>query len=99
MERTEVRLRRADWYNGAEIAVVSGDSIAVDVTMEKIEEGMMLGPVLRIDDTAAQVLMDDLWQAGFRPTEGSGSAGSLRATERHLEDMRKIVGKKTGVEL
>jgi hypothetical protein len=44
---------------------------------------------LRMDE--AQTLMDDLWNCGLRPTEGAGSAGSLRATEKHLADMRKIV--------
>jgi len=34
--------------------------------------------------------MDELWQCGLRPSEGSGSAGSLAATERHLADMRKL---------
>jgi hypothetical protein len=43
-----------------------------------------------LDDMASQVLMDDLWNCGVRPTEGSGSAGSLKATENHLDDMRKI---------
>ena len=36
------------------------------------------------------MLMDELWQCGFRPSEGSGSAGSLAATERHLRDMQAI---------
>jgi hypothetical protein len=36
------------------------------------------------------MLMDQLWQCGLRPTEGTGSAGSLAATERHLKDMREI---------
>lgn len=40
---------------------------------------------------AAQRLMDELWHVGLRPSEGSGSAGSLAATERHLADMRAIV--------
>ena len=44
---------------------------------------------LRLDE--AQELMDELWSCGLRPSEGTGSAGSLRATERHLEDMRRIV--------
>ena len=30
-------------------------------------------------------------QCGIRPSEGSGSAGSLAATERHLHDMRALV--------
>jgi hypothetical protein len=38
----------------------------------------------------AQGLMDELWRVGLRPTEGTGSAGSLAATERHLADMKSI---------
>ena len=44
-----------------------------------------------LGNDAAQQLMDELWRVGFRPTEGSGSAGSLAATERHLADMRRLV--------
>lgn len=39
----------------------------------------------------AQQLMDELWRIGLRPTEGSGSAGSLAATQEHLKDMRALV--------
>ncbi len=45
---------------------------------------------IQLTDTAAQVLMDELWNCGLRPTEGTGSAGSLAATQKHLEDMRTI---------
>lgn len=34
--------------------------------------------------------MDALWHCGLRPSEGTGSAGSLAATEKHLKDMRAI---------
>ncbi len=47
------------------------------------------------DKESVQRLMDELWHAGFRPTEGSGSAGSLAATERHLADMRALVFRET----
>lgn len=47
--------------------------------------------VLKRDDL--QSLMDELWNVGIRPTEGTGSAGSLAATERHLADMRALVFK------
>lgn len=36
----------------------------------------------------AQELMDSLWQAGLRPSEGTGSAGALKATQDHLKDLR-----------
>ncbi len=48
-------------------------------------------PWVVFDNDSIQRLMDELWHAGFRPTEGSGSAGSLAATERHLADMRTLV--------
>jgi hypothetical protein len=38
----------------------------------------------------AQALMDALWSCGLRPTEGEGSAGSLAATQQHLDDMRTV---------
>lgn len=46
--------------------------------------------------------MDELWTCGLRPSEGTGSAGSLAATERHLKDMQVIAMgllKKDGVEV
>lgn len=39
---------------------------------------------------SAQQLMDSLWDCGLRPTDGSGSAGAMLATQRHLEDMKRI---------
>ena len=45
---------------------------------------------LTLNDRQAQELMDELWQCGLRPSEGTGSAGSLAATERHLKDMQRI---------
>lgn len=45
---------------------------------------------LRLSQEDGQYLMDALWDAGIKPSEGTGSAGSLAATQKHLEDMRKI---------
>jgi hypothetical protein len=46
---------------------------------------------LKADNT--QLLMDELWRIGFRPTEGHGSVGQLGAVEKHLADMRALVFK------
>ncbi|MFA7100692.1 MAG: hypothetical protein WC196_02875 [Bacilli bacterium] len=54
-------------------------------------------PFASIDTHQAQKLMDDLWDCGLRPSEGTGSAGQLRSTQDHLADMRKIVFKKLGI--
>lgn len=48
-------------------------------------------PTFELSHEAAQVLMDDLWACGLRPTEGAGIAGALAATARHLDDMRRLV--------
>lgn len=50
----------------------------------------LLSPLFCLSLKEAQGLMDNLWLCGLRPSEGTGSAGSLKATQGHLEDMRKI---------
>lgn len=56
-------------------------------------------PVIGIGPTSAQLLMDDLWRCGLRPSEGAGSAGAFHAQGRHLDDMRAIVARNIGVSL
>lgn len=67
-------------------------SVATSIVFTEVEPGkeMPINPLLTLTPTDAQALMDELWHCGLRPTHGSGSAGSLAATERHLDDMRKI---------
>lgn len=48
-------------------------------------------PTAIIPEGAAQQLIDALWRAGLRPSEGTGSAGALAATQKHLDDMRRLV--------
>ncbi len=78
--------------------------LAQPLTFEPAPEGFapFPQPTMYLRDEEAQGVMDELWRCGMRPTEGSGSAGSLAATERHLADMQKIawgVLKKQGVKL
>jgi hypothetical protein len=49
------------------------------------------GDGLTIPIDSAQRLMDSLWGCGLRPTEGSGSAGSLAATQAHLASLERIL--------
>ena len=60
----------------------------------EVEEGAIPPVAIRLSTLEAQALMDRLWKAGLRPTEGSGSAGALAATERHLTDMQTLVFEK-----
>jgi hypothetical protein len=67
--------------------------IAKGLDFEKVEEGLYQAPTFTLNSNDTQKLMDDLWHCGYRPSEGSGSAGQLAATQRHLEDMRTLVFK------
>ena len=91
--KTRIRTQKQSWSNTIEVLITCGDSIVrpEDMIFTKIEnDGIVYSPTFNITNNSAQNLMDELWQAGLRPSEGTGSAGSLRATEKHLEDMRKI---------
>lgn len=81
----------APWSRRVELLVKVGDAYGTSVVLETVPEGAAAQPTVSLTLDAAQELMDDLWRAGLRPSEGSGSAGSLRATEYHLEDMRRLV--------
>jgi hypothetical protein len=41
----------------------------------------------------AEQIFQQLWDLGFRPSNGEGSAGQLAATERHLSEMSAIANK------
>ena len=96
----QIRALKRDWGNGIEIIArqrieqASGSIKTMTISEVKLEEASELAevrPVCILDNNAAQELMDSLWDAGIRPTNGSGSAGALAATQNHLEDMRALV--------
>ena len=103
----ELMARREEWNTGISIymrqrTVGFGSVVAARVTMIPHESGTMIEPMMRLEIQQAQQLMDELWQCGLRPTEGTGSAGSLAATERHLKDMQTVafgVLRKSGVKI
>lgn len=86
---------RVDYSNRIELRVgyLAGDTDQVAKPLEfvALPDGYYSEPALRLTNEEAQRLMDELWNVGLRPTEGSGSAGALAATQRHLEDMRRLV--------
>lgn len=91
----ELMARREDWNDGISIymrqrTAEGSYAVALPVTMQRRDPGLIVEPMLRLGIQGAQQLMDELWQCGLRPKEGTGSAGSLAATERHLGDMQKI---------
>jgi hypothetical protein len=93
--KTFIRAFSAPWHRAVEILIGDHDgrTRVKEVVLERLEEGVVQPPSFTLDHETAQTLMDDLWQCGIRPTEGAGSAGAMRATERHLEDLRSLVFK------
>ncbi len=96
---TKIAARRALFSNQIELSMVVAWvddnanvslSAAKHVEMSKVEQGVVVDPFMVMQLETAQLLMDELWACGLRPSEGTGSAGSLAATERHLKDMKAI---------
>jgi hypothetical protein len=67
-----------------------GKLFAEAIPFSPIKPGEYVDPTLRLQPEEAQRLMDELWTCGLRPTEGSGSAGAMSATQKHLADMQLI---------
>lgn len=61
------------------------------LTLNPIKEGDYSEPTMSLTPAEARDLMDALWGAGVRPSNGTGNVGQLGATEKHLEDMRRLV--------
>lgn len=89
----EVRAYVSPERRQIDLFVVDEDAIGTSIVMEKSEYNLHPEPTIVLADrnNAAQILMDDLWNAGIRPTEGSGSAGSMGAIQNHLKDLQRML--------
>ncbi len=89
------RAHAAPWNRGIEVLIQAGGAVgSLQLTQPApAEDVCVVEPTFSLTHEAAQTLMDDLWHAGLRPTEGTGSAGALAATQAHLKDMQRLVFK------
>ncbi len=98
-----IRAFRTRWGDEVELLglqqITRGCAYAQPLAMRVAEDHIRQEPFATLTQTAAQQLMDSLWECGLRPSEGAGSSGAMRATEKHLGDMRKIVASKLNVDL
>lgn len=96
--RRRLRAERRPWADAIELAYIeegpNSIASATNLVLTTREPGSLVEPMLTVSYEMAQELMDDLWRAGLRPSEGTGSAGAMAATERHLEDLRAMLKKK-----
>jgi hypothetical protein len=89
LDMISIRLAVIETRDGARTV-----SRALPILFETMDEAAMCEvqePTLTIRPDEAQQFMDELWRVGIRPTEGAGSVGQMAATEKHLEDMRRLV--------
>lgn len=90
-----IRLQSTPFNEAISVAIVHDGrmnrAVVKELKFTNIDDGELTQPAMHLSKTAAQILMDDLWNCGIRPTEGTGSAGAMAATQRHLEDMRTLV--------
>ena len=94
------------WGNNVRIAITRKAENSDKIEVAKFEFSEIGHACMYPDDSilpilpeCAQVLMDDLWGCGIRPTEGAGTAGSMAAAQKHLADMRAIVSKSLNIVL
>ena len=60
---------------------------------------VLIPPFLTLLRHQAQQLMDAMYDAGIRPTNGAGSVGQMDAVQKHLADMRTIAMAKLGLRI
>jgi len=95
--RHQFRCEKPDWDFNIKVSIRSGNNTdgwqyVSSMVLTSVEDGALIpNSPLSLKPEEAQQLMDELYRCGIRPTDGAGTAGAMRAVERHLEDMRTLV--------
>lgn len=64
-------------------------SIATDITLTGIESGDLLpSPLLFLEKSEVQSLLDTLWSCGIRPSHHSYPEGEMARLEQHLAEAK-----------
>lgn len=88
-EDTKFRIMRGFDHFGIDMMICTKTHRA-ELTMVPMVPHAMNKETLSITDNSAQMLMDELWRVGVRPSNGEGNVGQIGAMKLHLDDMRKI---------
>lgn len=101
----QIRAQKTDFSKSISLAILEYSQksgklyVAEPVVMMERDDGLSIQPTLQLEPAQAQQLMDDLWECGVRPTEGTGSAGAMSAVQAHLKDLRKLLSAAVEVNL
>lgn len=97
MDEIRIRTKFEAWNDqvGFQISCKTSGQLgyAKRIEFEERKEGEYIGETFRISTHETQALFDELWRLGFKPKDGTGSAGQLLATEAHLGDMKTVAFK------
>lgn len=69
------------------------------VQFKEIESNRYRDPSFQTTPEQAQAIFQQMWNLGYRPSDGTGNSGHVGALSKHLDDMRAIVSSKLKVEL
>lgn len=97
MRRPFVHLERRDYQQ--EVAVWIGEErnegayFQPHLLLEPTAQPFRLPPepTLRLTDDQGQQLVNQLWRAGFRPSEAVSSTGEREAMREHIKDLRGVI--------
>lgn len=95
-EYVKVTAARSPAVGGIEFHIVErqptydGFRVGHVVMEEKVDEAVWYPPAFWLTEHNAQKLMDDLWNAGIKPSDYGDAEGALKSTKDHLQDMRRI---------
>ena len=87
------------WNDSIAIRIGQGNraegnfQVAEPLVFKAVKMGAVTDPILRLSNSEAQDLADQLFACGISPSKLAGSTGQLSAVQYHLEDMRKLVFK------
>lgn len=95
----QFRISRQEQYfgNNFEVRFLDYDKkcFGESLIVKKVEENAAISIPSLFDLTKDECigLMDQLWDLGIRPSNGSGDANAFESVKYHLEDMRRLVFK------
>jgi len=77
MSDIKIHAQRTPWGPEIELMCIMDEKFrGACISWESMPENAVHRPTFIITKTAAQVLMNQLWDCGLRPSNGSGSAGT-----------------------
>ena len=93
----KVFARRRDYNRDISLLFRTKEHVVKPVVFEPHKDGDLIDPSICLGMPAAQMLMNELWTCGLRPSEGVSSTGQIEAMQSHLDDFRKIVFKRLDI--